>query len=190
MDTGKTREGVQCSYAANSEAIPKSTLSVKKPEKQTQRSFITESTSATNSDTNLYVFYLDVVIPDVTELPRIEVPIPNNYTVAQAVRRSLIGFSEDLEPKGIEVSLEPSDYIPRLSKKSGKPKMDMPCNVYCYGRPRRRPAPRRNADKKCQPPAQEGGSSQPRQENPRQARSDLNRHGAVETGKGNRGSTP
>lgn len=77
----------------------------------------------------MYDFYLDIVIPDVTELPRVQVVIPNNYTVLQAVRRALIVFNEELQLKNVEVSLEPVDYIPRLAKKSGKPKMDMPCKL-------------------------------------------------------------
>lgn len=115
------------------EPLPRSALSVKKPDKLAQKSFITESTNAPGADSNLYVFYLDTVIPDVIELPRIEVAIPNNYTVLQAVRRSLIAFGEHLESRDVELSLEPADYVPRLPKKSGKPKLDMPCKNLLYG---------------------------------------------------------
>jgi hypothetical protein len=107
------------------EPAPKSALNVKRPDRPAQNNI---SEGLPNSDNTSYIFYLDFSIADIlTELPQIEVIIPNNYTVIQAVRRALIALNEHLEPKSIEVSLEASDYVPRLSKKNGKPKIDMPC---------------------------------------------------------------
>jgi len=56
----------------------------------------------------------------------VDVPVPLNYTVLNAVRRALVQFAAALTNVEVEVSLDPRDFTPRIAKKTGRPKMDMP----------------------------------------------------------------
>jgi hypothetical protein len=70
----------------------RSTLS---PKKQTNTA--SGSSNSTNvgmtEDSRNYLFYLDAMIPDLIDTPKIDVPVPQGYTVLQAVRKALLMFS-------------------------------------------------------------------------------------------------
>ena len=76
-----------------------------------------------------YTFYLDVTIPDKIEVPKVEVVIPITMPVSKAVEMALLKFKLELEAQGVFVNTNGSLYNPRLSKKSGKAKTDMPCKT-------------------------------------------------------------
>lgn len=62
--------------------------------------FATDTTEQTavlvDADSRLYSFYINCTIPDVVDTPRVDVSVPNSYTVIQATRKALISFSESL----------------------------------------------------------------------------------------------
>jgi hypothetical protein len=79
----------------NTEPQLRSTLS---PKKQVNTAL--GSSNNTNvcltEDSRIYPFYLDVTIPDLIDTPKIDVSVPQEYTVVQAVRKALLIFSEEL----------------------------------------------------------------------------------------------
>ena len=79
-------------------------------------------------DQKKYTFYLDVVIPDKVDTPKTEISVPNNMKVYDAVKLALQRFKLELELLGVAVGQNVDLYNPRLSKKNGKAKMDMPCS--------------------------------------------------------------
>lgn len=74
-----------------------------------------------------YPFYLDVTIPDKIEVPKTDVIISETMKVSEAVDLALIKFKLELEALGIVVDTNKDLYNPRLPKRNGKAKTDMPC---------------------------------------------------------------
>jgi hypothetical protein len=78
-------------------------------------------------DCTVYPFYLDAEVPGVEGITRVEISVPHSYTVMNAVRKALIQLTMVLANSEVEVSLDPRNFVPRIAKKTGRPKMDMPC---------------------------------------------------------------
>lgn len=75
-------------------------------------------------------FYIDLDLEGSTETPKIVLEVAHDYLVSEAVVNALEKFNEILKPHGIELPLDINLYCPRLPKKTGRPKLDMPSLDY------------------------------------------------------------
>lgn len=76
------------------------------------------------------IFYLDIELDGSTEPPKIKLEVAPDYLVSEAVINALEKFNEVLKPHGIKLPLDINLYYPRLPKKTGRPKLDMPSLDY------------------------------------------------------------
>ena len=63
------------------------------------------------------------------DTPKTEITIPNEMKLAEAAKIALKKIKLELELIGVQVSEDIENYKPRLAKKNGKAKTDMPCNI-------------------------------------------------------------
>lgn len=71
-------------------------------------------------------FYIDVELPESTEIPKVMVTVAPDCFVSQAVIKAIEKFNTEYASHNIELPLDVTLYAPRLPKKNGKPKTDMP----------------------------------------------------------------
>jgi hypothetical protein len=75
-------------------------------------------------------FYIDLEMLGVTDIQKVVVPVAADCKVSEAVIIALEKFNTELVSHGIELPLTIDLYAPRLPKKNGRPKLDLPSLDY------------------------------------------------------------
>lgn len=88
---------------------------------------LSHNSQSTFESDKLFTFYVDINLPGVSDIPKTVVSVTSDYRIREATLKAIDQLNYELKGKGVRLETEMKYYSVRLPKKSGKPKLDMPC---------------------------------------------------------------